>query len=225
MCESVIHQRLLNHCIENNIISERQAAYLKGDSTLSQLLYIEHQIRQSWGNSKIMQAAFLDISPAFDKVWHNGLLAKLSQIGIDGTLLNLFKCYLIDRKQCVIVEGVKSTPKDIKAGVPQGSRLGPLLFIIFINDIVKDIESEILIFADDTTLLASGNDPSETSEILNRDLNRISVWAEKWKVTFNAKKTKDMIFSKKFLNNSPPLKFNGIFVERVNLHKHLGVIF
>ena len=103
-------------------------------------------------------------------------------------MLKLFKSYLIERKQCVIIEGVKSTPKEIKAGVPQGSRLGPLLFIIFINDIVKDIESEILIFADDTTLLASGNDPSETSEMLNRDLNRISVWAEKWKVSFNAKK-------------------------------------
>ena len=225
VCESVIHQRLLNHCIENNIISERQTAYLKGDSTLSQLLYIEHQIRLSWGNSKITQAAFLDISAAFDKVWHNGLLAKLHQIGVEGTMLKLFKCYLIERKQCVIVEGVKSTPKDIKAGVPQGSRLGPLLFIIFINDIVKDIESEILIFADDTTLLASGNDPTETAEILNRDLNRISVWAKKWKVSFNAKKTKDMIFSKKFLNNSPPIKFNGVYVERVNLHKHLGVIF
>ena len=103
--------------------------------------------------------------------------------------------------------------------------MGPLLFLIFINDIVNDIESEILIFADDTTLLASGNDPAETSAILNRDLNRISVWADKWKVSFNAKKSKDMIFSKKFLNNSPPLNFNGVFVERVNIHKHLGVIF
>ena len=104
---------------------------------------------------------------------------------MEGALLNLFKDYLINRKQCVIVEGVKSAPKDIKAGVPQGSRLGPLLFIIFINDIVNDIESEILIFADDTTLLASGNDPTETAEILNRDLDRISVWAKKWKVSFN----------------------------------------
>ena len=152
------------------------------------MLYIEHQIRLSWGNSKIMQAAFLDISAAFDKVWHNGLLAKLHQIGVEGTLLNLLKDYLINKKLCVIVEGVKSAPKDIKAGVPQGSRLGPLMFIIFINDIVNDIESEILIFANDATLLASGNDPTETAEILNRDLDRISVWAKKWKVSFNAKK-------------------------------------
>ena len=86
-------------------------------------------------------------------------------------------------------------------------------------------ESEILIFADDTTLLASGLDPAETSAQLNRDLDRISEWATKWKVSFNAKKSRDMIFSTKLLNNSPPIIFNGVLVQRVNLHKHLGVIF
>ena len=87
VCESIIHDRLLNHCIENNIICERQAAYLKGDSTISQLVYIVHYIRSCWGQSKIVQGAFLDISAAFDKVWHKGLIAKLSQIGIDGNLI------------------------------------------------------------------------------------------------------------------------------------------
>ena len=80
MCESVIQERFLSHCLESNIISNRQAAYLKGDSTISQLTYIVHYIRSCWGNSKIVQGAFLDISAAFDKVWHNGLLAKLSPI-------------------------------------------------------------------------------------------------------------------------------------------------
>ena len=91
------------------------------------------------------------------------------------------------------------------------------------NDIVDDIESDIMIFADDTSLLASGSDPAETAEQLNRDLTKISSWALKWKVVFNAKKSKDIIFSKKSLNNSPPIVFNDTFIERVNTHKHLGL--
>ena len=92
------------------------------------------------------------------------------------------------------------------------------------NDIITEIDSDILIFADDTSLMASGSDPAETALQLNRDLNRISLWAEKWKVTFNAKKSKDIIFSKKFLNNSPPLIFGDTAIERVNTHKHLGLV-
>ena len=186
--ESVMHDRLLKHCLENDIISEKQAAYLKGDSTVSQLLYMVHNIRQNWTNKKITQGLFLDVSAAFDKVWHNGLLAKLSQIGVDGTFLNTVGSYLAGRQQIVVVDNVKSEPLDVKAGVPQGSRLGPLLFIIYMNDIIKDIESDILIFADDTSLMATGSDPAETAQQLNRDLKRISSWATKWKVLFNAKK-------------------------------------
>ena len=107
--------------------------------------------------------------------------------------------------------------------MPQGSRLGPLLFILYINDISNNLESDILIFADDTSLLATGSDPAETAAVLNRDLIKISEWANKWKVTFNAAKSKDIIFSNKVLNNSPPLIFNNINIKRVNIHKHLGI--
>ena len=87
ICESVMHDRLIKHCIENNIISDKQAAYLKGDSTVSQLLYIVHNIRKNWGEKKVTQGLFLDVSSAFDKVWHGGLLAKLSQARIENKLL------------------------------------------------------------------------------------------------------------------------------------------
>ena len=205
--ESVLHDGLLKHCTEHNIISEKQAAYLKGDSTVSQLLYIVHNIRNNWGNKNITQSLFLDVSSAFGKVWHNGLLVKLAQIGVEDTFLNTVRSYLANRKQVVVIDGVKSDILEVKSGVPQGSRLGPLLFIIYMNDIISDIESDILIFADDTSLMASGPDPAVTAAQINRDLVKISNWASKWKVTFNGSKSKDIIFSNKCLNNSPPSYF------------------
>ena len=221
--ESVLHDRLLKHCIENDIITEKQAAYLKGDSTVSQLLYIVHNIRQNWGNNKITQGLFLDVSSAFDKVWHNGLLAKLAQIGVEDIFHDTIRSYLSGRRQVVVVDGQKSDTLKVESGVPQGSRLGPLLFIIYMNDIVSDIESDILIFADDTSLMASGTDPAITAAQLNRDLVRISNWAKVWKVTFNGSKSKDIIFSNKMLNNSPPIIFDDVVIERVNCHRHLGL--
>ena len=127
------------HDIDNSIISEKQAAYLRGDSTVSQLLYIVHNFRKNWATNKISQSLFLDVSAAFDKVWHNGLLGKLSQIGIEGHFFDTISSYSVNRKQVFVVDGAKSDPLDLKAGVPQGSRLGPILFIIHMNDIVENI--------------------------------------------------------------------------------------
>jgi hypothetical protein len=151
-------------------------------------------MRNNWGEKNITQSVFLDVNSAFDKVLHNGLLAKLSHIGVEDNFLNTVRSYLSNRKQVVIVDGVKSDILEVKAGVPQGSRLGPLLFIIYMNDIVSEIESDILIFADDTSLMATGPDPAMTAAQLNRDLVKISNWATKWKVTFNGSKSKDILF-------------------------------
>ena len=174
LCESVMHKRLLDHCIENNVISIKQAAYLKGDSTVNQLLYIVDKIKKSWTKGNLTHGIFLDVKAAFDKVWHKGLIAKLNQININGKLLDLFTSYLNNRQQIVVVDGQKSEKQQVKAGIPQGSRLGPLLFIIYINDITENIESDILIFAVDTLLLVSGKTCHETSRILNRDLELIN---------------------------------------------------
>ena len=141
-----------------------------------------HKIRTSWGEKLITQGLFLDVSSAFEKVWHNGLLSKLSQIGVNGTFYNVLSSYLSDRKQIVVVDSQKSEMLEVKSGIPQGSRLGPLLFIIYMNDIINDIESDILIFADDTCLFATVSDPAETDKILNRDWKKISAWSTKCKV-------------------------------------------
>ena len=133
-------------------------------------------------------------------------------------------CFLVEQSLLLsVVDGEKSEMLDVKAGVPQGSRLGPLLFLIYMKDITVGIESDILIFADDTSLFVSGSDPAQTTEILNRDLQRISDCATKWKVKFNTSKTKSIIFSNKVLNNSPPLILNGCNIDLVNEHRHLGL--
>jgi hypothetical protein len=222
VAESVMHNRLLEHFLENNVISDRQAAYLKGDSTIQQVLYIVHIIRTTWTKNKIMQGVYLDVSAAFDKAWHPAILAKLEQVKIKGKFLDLFQTYLSNRKQIVVIDGCKSQEKPILAGVPQGSRLGPLLWILYINDIIEDLESEVFIFADDTCMFAEGKDAAETAKILNRDLERISTWATKWKVQFNPSKTKHMVYSNK-ITASPQISFNNSNVDRVFEHKHLGI--
>ena len=213
-----MHRRLLSHFADNSTISERQAAYLKGDSTIQQLLYIVHMIRTTWTSKKIMQGVFLDVSAAFDKAWHPAIIAKLEQVKIGISFLELLKSYLSDRKQIVTIDGCKSTCKTIKAGVPQGSLLGPLLWILYANDLLDGIECEVLLFADDTCMFASGKDPAETTAMLNRDLINFFAWAARWKVSFNPSKTKQMIFSNKFLSYSPPVLFNNIVVDQVYEH-------
>ena len=109
------------------------------------------------------------------------------------------------------------------AGVPQGSRLGPLLWILYYNDILEGLECEVLIFADDICIFAQGKTPEETATVLNNDLRKISAWAIKWKVNFNPSKTKNMLFSLKQFCSSPDILFNDTVVEQVLEHKHLGI--
>jgi hypothetical protein len=223
VAESVLHKRLLDHFLDNNVISQRQAAYLKGDSTIQQVLYIVHLIRTTWSNKAILQGVFLDVSAAFDKAWHSGIIAKLEQVQIKNSALDLFKSYLSNRLQITVIDSKKSTIKQVMAGVPQGSRLGPLLWILYYNDIIDDLDCEVLIFADDICIFAKGNSPEETSTLLNKDLCKISAWATKWKVNFNPSKTKNMLFSNKTWPSNPDILFNNTKVEQVLEHKHLGL--
>ena len=167
---------------------------------------------------------FCDVSKAFDRVWHKGLLFKLNSVGINGTLLQWFTDYLKDRKQRVVLPGVTSYLCFIKAGVPQGSILGPLLFLVFINDIVEEINSSFRLFADDTSLYIIVDDPLDAAIKLNADLSRIDMWASMWLVTFNPSKSESLIFSRK-VNKPyhPPIHMNYQQVNDVSSHKHLGI--
>ena len=118
----------------------------------------------------------MDISKAFDKVWHDGLVFKLKQNGASGSLLKLLANYLTARKQRVILNGFTSNYDDIKAGVPQGSGLGPLLFLIYINDLEDNIKSHTRFFADDTMLYSIVKSPTISANELNKDLESICLW-------------------------------------------------
>ena len=117
-----------------------------------------------------VRAVFLDISKAFDKVWHDGLIFKLKQNGVSGKLLMFFESYLCNRKQRVMINGSYSDYANIESGVPQGSVLGPLLFLVYINDLEKNIKSNVKFFADGTMLYSVVNDPTITAVDLNHDL-------------------------------------------------------
>ena len=139
-------------------------------------------------SGKEIRVVFCDISKAFDRVWHKGLLFKLKQSVISGNLFNWFKNYLSGRSQRVVINGSNSDWLSINAGVPQWFILDPLLFIICINDIVHGIDAQIKLFADDTSLYLVVDDPIETVETLNGDLDKINIWSEKWLVKFNPQK-------------------------------------
>ena len=156
---------------------------------------------------------FLDISKAFDKVWHDGLLFKLTNYGISGFLFTMIKDFPANHQQRVVLNGKSSSWSSITPGVPQGSVLDPLFFLIYINDLVDNISSEAKLFADDTSLFTVVYDFDIAANKLNRDLEIISTWAYQWKMQFNTDKNKQaiqVIFPEKGYTFSPFLVFHWV---------------
>ena len=138
-----------------------------------------------------MDVVFLDLAKAFDKVPHKRLLEKLKKHGISGNILNVIEDWLKDRRQRVCIKGRWSGWIRVWSGVPQGSVLGPVLFLVFINDLDQGIASSILKFADDTKLFKEVRHNTDC-EALQRDLDNVVLWAQKWQMQFNVKKCKVM---------------------------------
>ena len=224
--ERLVFKHLYNHLHENNLLSSLQSGFIPGDSTVNQLTFLYNTFCQALDAGKEVRAVFCDISKAFDRVWHTGLLAKLRAAGVTGEVLAWFSNYLSNRKQRVILPGAVSDWTYIKAGVPQGSILGPLLFLIYINDIVHDIGSNIRLFADDTSLFIIVDNPLIAATNLNTDLEKISRWAATWLVSFNPSKTESLLLSRKLNSDQhPPIFMQNHQISEVSTHKHLGLLF
>ena len=209
--EKIVHKHMFNFFLDQHAITSLQSGFVPGDSTVNQLvdIYNTFSFCKALDDGKEVRAIFCDVSKAFDRVWHKGLLYQLKHKGIDETLLQWLASYLSNRKQRVVIPGACSEWVAITAGVPQGSILGPLLFLIYINDIVEDIHSHIRLFADDTSLYLIVNEPYVAAMQLNSDLTKIHMWAERWLVKFNPAKLESILISRKANKPfHPPLKMN-----------------
>ena len=185
---------------KNKFFTECQSGFLPGDSCISQLLSIVQDINSSFDCDPTIdvRGVFLNISKAFDKVWHDGILLKLETYGVKGRILNLIKKYLYARYQMLVLNGQISSWELVKSGVPQGSVLGPLMSLIYINDFPDNIRSTCKIFADGTSLFSQFLDKDTLQDELNYDLQKVSDWEKKLKVTlssFNLQQNRSTNFS------------------------------
>ena len=165
------------HFEKYNVLDNAQHGFRKKRSTISQLVITVNDFVNTLRDQKQIDAILLDFSKAFDKVDHEGLLLKLDYLGINGPLLKWARSFLIGREQSVVVEGMESIPSTVISGVPQGTVLGPLFFLVYINDISKGLSkgTKIRLFADDSLLYRTIESPSDTA-ILQKDLDTLQLW-------------------------------------------------
>ena len=192
--EKLVANSLKEYLISNEIINQYQFGFQDNNETAHPMIHLLNKVGQAINNHEYTIAIFCDLSKAFDLVPLNGLLDKLQRIGIQGNMLRWFESYLFRRRQFVNVRNENSCYKYITSGVPQGSILGPILFLIFINDICNSTLLYILLFADDTTLLASGRNLQELVDFVNVELRKISQWFRANKMLLHPIKTKFTIF-------------------------------
>ena len=195
---------------ENGLISTIQSSFRPGDSTVNLLFSITHNIYQVFENRHKTRAVFLDISKAFDRVWHDGLLLILKSNEIDGLLYSLTNYFLSERFQHIVLNGKTSSWERISAGAPLGPVLGPLFFLIYINDLAENVVSQIKLIANDTSIFQVVSDINVSWQTLSKDLNTIQHWAFCWKMSFNpdpAKQAKEVIFLSEDKSFSPSSNF------------------
>lgn len=222
--EHIIYSNLISHLNVNSFFIPTQHGFRAGFSCDTQLTEFAHDLAQSVDSRKQVDCVFLDFRKAFDTVPHCFILEKLKRLNIDKNVYNWIANYLTDRKQCVVINGVKSPPVDVTSGVPQGSVLGPLLFLIFINDITQGITSRMRIYADDCILYREINSDTDVSA-LQIDLDRICLWCLNWGMTLSIPKCCHVRFTRKRNICQSTYTLHGETVNVKKEAKYLGVLF
>lgn len=195
--EKIVFTRLYNFLMRHNSLYESQYGFRHNFSTDMAVIEIQDRIIKELNSGKEVIAVFMDLSKAFDALSHEILLQKLQYYGVRGICLDWFRSYLSNRKQFTVYNYNNSQLRDIDTGVPQGSILGPLLFLIYINDIVNSCnDPHFILYADDTSLLASHKDMNVLIETLNENLAKITKWFKCNKLSLNVSKTQCILFKR-----------------------------
>ena len=214
----------MDHLDSFQYLNKAQHGFRQKRSCETQLITTVNDFATCLNNKQQIDAVLLDFSKAFDKVDHEGLLLKLKHAGINNTLHSWIRSFLIGRVQQVIVDGTMSAPKPVQSGVPQGTVLGPLLFLIYINDISHGLTpgTQIRLFADDSLLYRTILSEKDTI-ILQKDLNKLQEWENIWKMEFHPQKCQVLRITNKrnFIKNT--YKIHGISLQETYSAKYLGI--
>ena len=236
--ERVIEQRLRSHLEHIGFINKHQSGFRRAKATDDHLFRLSQSIMESFNRREYVVAAFLDVEKAFDNVWHNGLRYKIFQLDLPTKMTRWLSDFLVGRLIQVNENNFFSNQINPKVGVPQGSVLSPLLFLIYVNDLPAPHHNQNSLsqFADDTAQWAFSLNVRFAAKLLQQDLLKLAMWCAKWRIKLNPEKTNVIIFSRSILTRKtklnlklygktlkiyPQVKFLGItFDSQLNFKKH-----
>ena len=221
--EKVMKSRIISFFEKYDLFSPNQYGFRSKKSTTDAVLHFLDDIYTTFNDKKTLLAIYLDFSKAFDTIDHHLLCQKLNYYGIRGNINSWFKSYLSDRKQFVAIKNSNSVTKNLSLGVPQGSILGPLLFLIYINDMQKCTTLKMIHYADDSTAVTSHNNLNHLCAYVNSELQKIDDWTRANKLSLNVNKTNFSLFTNKRLNEIPNIIIRNHIIQRANTQKFLGI--
>ena len=224
--EKVVYDQVESYFKANKLLYKFQSGFRSGFSTDTCLIHLTDFIRMEMDKGHIIGMILLDLQKAFDTVDHSILLMKLSAAGLGDDILRWFTSYLSSRQQLVDVSGTHSASAPVTCGVPQGSILGPLLFLIYVNDMSAVVKNKLLLYADDSGILVSGKNKSDVEMSLKEDLHLVSQWLIDNKLSLHLGKTESILFGSKYRTRSTPgldITCNGTDIKPSHCVKYLGV--
>ena len=220
--EHIIHSHVISHLTKDGTLNPAQHGFRKNRSCETQLIETVNELAKSLNQKQQIDSILLDFSKAFDKICHRKLLLKLNHYGINRKVLNWIGDFLSKRTQRVVVRGVSYEPSSVSSGVPQGTVLGPLVFLVYINDMPLNVSSKIGLFADDACLYRSIKTEEDIS-ILQNDLNALVSWENDWSMEFNPSKCNLLRITNKKKIIEGDYTIRGQQLKSVDKAKYLGV--